>query len=389
VSITPVVQLFRSQWTPAGGWSEPLAPVDGPETLVLAFGGAASVVAPAVTELAGAYPRSALIGCSTAGEITDERIDDGTLSVTIVRFEATAPSFAAVDVADPCDSAPAGRELGRRLLAAGPAPNAVFVLADGLGIDSSAALAALQAQIGPGVPISGGLAGDGERFGSTWVLAGATGAGGPLIAGRRIAAIGLSGPRLQVAAGSRGGWDSFGPERRVTRSEGNVLHELDGAPALALYKRYLGDRAGGLPATALLFPLAIRGETPGADPVVRTILGIDEAAQTLTFAAGIPEGATVSLMRANVERLVDGAHDAAQRSMPGGEAVPTLAIAISCVGRRIVLGHRCEEELEATLAMLPAGTRQCGFYSYGEISPAGESCVLHNQTMTMTTIREV
>ncbi len=124
--------------------------------------------------------------------------------------------------------------------------------------------------------------------------------------------------------------------------------------------------------------------------MVRTVLAIDETQQSLTFAGDIPQGSWVQLMRANFDRLVTGASEAAtlaETGMTEGEAV--FAMAISCVGRRLVLGERAEEEIETTLDIFPPGTQQIGFYSYGEISPyAGGKCDLHNQTMTLTTIRE-
>jgi hypothetical protein len=121
---------------------------------------------------------------------------------------------------------------------------------------------------------------------------------------------------------------------------------------------------------------------------VRTVLGVDEATQSMVFAGDIPEGAYAKLMRANFDRLVLGARGAGDAAM-GAHAGPTLSIAISCVGRRLVLGERTEEETEATLDALPPGTRQIGFYSYGEISPhATGRCDLHNQTMTLTVLSE-
>lgn len=180
----------------------------------------------------------------------------------------------------------------------------------------------------------------------------------------------------------------------MTRSVDNVLHELDGQPALGLYRRYLGDLASGLPASALLFPLAVR-PLDGGEQLVRTILAIDEDEQTMTFAGDIPEGWRAQLMRSNVDRLVDGAESAALRAAralaPDGiEAPPTLALAVSCVGRRLVLGARTEEELEAMADALPDGTHLVGFYSYGEIGPRNDGVAdLHNQTMTITAIREV
>jgi hypothetical protein len=206
-----------------------------------------------------------------------------------------------------------------------------------------------------------------------------------------VVAVGFYGERVRIGHGSRGGWDIFGPERRVTASDGNVLRELDGRPALDLYKEYLGELAAGLPATALRFPLALRADADDKKRLVRTILGVNEEEGSLTFAGDIPEGFLAQLMRTNLDRLVDGAEAAAVMTQNRGtDGAPTLAIAISCVGRRMVLGERAEEEVEATLDELPGTTKQIGFYSYGEISPfASGTCDLHNQTMTMTTIHEV
>ena len=205
---------------------------------------------------------------------------------------------------------------------------------------------------------------------------------------RHVVAVALRGP-LEVGTGSQGGWDTFGPKRRVTRAAGNVLYELDGKPALALYKEYLGELASGLPAMALRFPLSIREARGAASAVVRTVLAVDEAAQSMTFAGDVPTGWHAQLMRSSQDRLIAGAMRAAADATAGLSGEPALALAISCVGRRLLLGARTEEETEAALEALPPGSRQIGFYSYGEISPAGGACCeLHNQTMTLTTIRE-
>jgi hypothetical protein len=231
--------------------------------------------------------------------------------------------------------------------------------------------------------VTGGLSGDGARFERTAVCV-----DGPHPS-EQVVAIGLYGKSLRIGCGSLGGWDPFGPERRITKSAGNVLLELDGEPALDLYKRYLGNDAAGLPASGLLFPLAIR--TGGEEPVVRTILGIDEATRSLTFAGDVPEGYRARLMKANFERLLDGASGAAKASLLGvGLESPDLAILISCVGRKLVLKQRIEEEVEGVRHVLGEATVLAGFYSYGEISPFTPlaPCALHNQTMTITTISE-
>ena len=176
----------------------------------------------------------------------------------------------------------------------------------------------------------------------------------------------------------------------ITRAEGNVLYELDGQSALSLYKKYLGDLAAELPGSALLFPLSIRTEDGGTS-VVRTILSVNDADESMTFAGDMPVGAYARLMKANFDRLIDGASLAANESQETiGTPGPDLAVLISCVGRKVVLGQRTEEEVESVREVLGERTAIAGFYSYGEISPftASTRCELHNQTMTITTFSE-
>ncbi len=332
-----------------------------------------------IDELRGAYQRATVIGCSTAGEIVAASIHDRSLAAAVVRFDATDVAHASAPVAGAGESRTAGASLARQL--ARRSLRAVLVLSDGISVNGSELLRGINDEIGD-VPVSGGLAADGDRFRRTWVMA----AEAPSVG--RVAAVGLYGERIRVSHGSRGGWDIFGPERVITRSTGNVLYELDNRPALALYKQYLGERAAGLPATALLFPLAVRASQRD-EPVVRTILGVNDDENSLTFAGDVPQGALAQLMRANFDRLIDGAGSAAKlaslRETPSGDS---LAIAISCVGRRLVLGERAEEEVEAAAQVL-GDCKLIGFYSYGEISPyASGRCELHNQTMTLTRVWE-
>jgi hypothetical protein len=397
------MELCTARWESVGGWSRELPAWDGPNTLVMAYGPSALVAHPEPLEaLAKAFPTSHLAGCSTAGEILSDSVADDSITVAICRFADTRISMAYEQVADPGESYQAGAALAARLRRQEPELKSIFVLSDGLGVNGSPLVAGLLDGAGPDVLIAGGLAADGPRFERTWVLVDGCPRSG------YVSAVGLAGPRLRVGHGSGGGWDIFGPERRVTRSAGNVLYELDGQPALALYKKYLGDRVAGLPATALLFPLAVRA--PGADDrrLVRTILTLDEEAQSMTFAGDVPEGSLAQLMRASLDRLVDGAHAAAAstRTGPDGAAAggtapagtvldepePTgdvLAVAVSCIGRRLILGSRTEDELEAVLQGLPAGVQLVGFYSYGEIaSIVAGTCDLHNETMTIATFWE-
>jgi len=385
------MKIEQRKWSLPTGWTSPAAGNGaGTAELVLVFGATDVLRKP---ELLAAirqdYPAAQLFGCSTAGEICGTQVSDDSLTVTAVRFAHTHLRSVHATLSDAKGSFQAGQLLAEAL--ASPNHNGegadplvhVLVLSDGLQVNGTELVAGLVQHLPSGVTVTGGLAGDGTRFGETLVLA-------DNVAGKNIVtALGLYGRHLKVGFGSLGGWDPFGPERLVTKAKANVLYELDGHSALGLYKQYLGEHAKGLPATGLLFPLSIRTR-PGEKPVVRTILSVDEAAQSLTFAGDIPEGAFARLMKANLDRLVDGATGAAQAGRQGlGTPKPSLALLVSCVGRKLVLRQRVEEEVEAVREVLGDAVLT-GFYSYGEISPfaAGARCELHNQTMTITTFAE-
>jgi hypothetical protein len=275
-----------------------------------------------------------------------------------------------------------GQLLAEQLLA--PELVHVFVLSDGLKVNGSELVSGLSELLPPGVALTGGLCGDGPRFEQTHVCV------NRFEPGARVVALGFYGSQLRIGMGSLGGWDPFGPERRVTRSVANVVYELDGKPALDLYEQYLGEHASGLPASGLLFPLMVRSQRDQAG-VVRTILAIDRDQRSLTFAGDVPTGHFARLMRANFDRLVEGAAGAAQNCQQALSGRPAqLAILISCVGRKLVLKQRIEEEVEAVQRILGNEPVLAGFYSYGEISPFTPSarCELHNQTMTITTFSE-
>lgn len=352
--------------------------------LVLLFGGREALERPgAVAEVAERFPNALIAGCSTAGEICGDEVVDGCRVATAVAFDDVRVAVAERELRSPADSERVGAALAADLASDELAH--LFVFSEGIDVNGSALVEGLAGGVEPRVAVSGGLSADGERFERTVVVSGRG------CRRRAVLAVGLYGAGLRIGAGSLGGWDPFGPERLITRAKENVLYELDGRSALELYRLYLGEQAGDLPAAGLLFPLALRS---GGDeePVVRTILAIDEGEQSLTFAGSIPEGGRARLMKANFDRLIDGATDAAQACRLGlGDHNAELALLVSCVGRRMVLKQRTEEEVEAVREVLGPRPVFAGFYSYGEISPFTRQarCALHNQTMTVTTLAEV
>lgn len=376
------MRVEQQNWNRQRGWIGSTPERHEDAHLVLAFGAPAAIGQSSIwTELREKWPKARIVGCSTAGEIAGTEVRDDSVVATAFWFARSRVECVTVQLKDFEDSRAAGIALSKRLDPDGL--RHVFLVSDGLKVNGSELVRGMVLGLPPQVALTGGLAGDGSRFEHTLVAL-----DGPPD-GACIVAIGFYGAGLRIGFGSLGGWDPFGPERLVTRSRGAVLYELDGQPALSLYKSYLGEHAARLPSSGLLFPLTVR---QGSDRgVVRTILAIDEAAQSVTFAGDVPEGAYGRLMRANFDRLVDGASGAARTSYEAlGSASPDVAILVSCVGRKLVLQQRIEEEVEGVRDALGARTVLTGFYSYGEISPfvASAPCELHNQTMTVTTFLE-
>ncbi|MBM4195044.1 MAG: hypothetical protein FJ202_11805 [Gemmatimonadetes bacterium] len=378
------MRIEQRRWTRESGWRT-TRDAGGlrDAQLVLCFGARHALLDPtALDALHELYPTARLVGGSTAGEIHDIEVHDDSITATALEIEDGRVEVERRRLTSPESSAKVGADLALALPHDGLAH--VLVFAEGLHVNGSELADGLRNGLPEQVAVTGGLAGDGAAFQETVVCV-----DGEVSAGL-VAVVGLYGPRLRIGYGSLGGWDPFGPHRIVTRSRGNVLYELDGSSALQLYKSYLGPHASELPASGLMFPLSLR-RNDGSPRVVRTILAVDEAEGSVTFAGDVPEGAQVQLMKANVDRLIDGAHGAADASYEAlGQGAVDLALLISCVGRKLVLRQRVEEEVESVRQVLGPGAALTGFYSYGEIAPFAKSvkCELHNQTMTITTLAE-
>ncbi len=335
-----------------------------------------------VRRLNQGHPKAIKFGCSTSGEIIGDQVTDGSVALTAVKFEKTSLKFVDINLDQVNgNSFEAGKAISSQLNQ--HSLRHIFVLSDGLNVNGAELVQGLHDDIPESVSITGGLAGDGSNFEKTFLV------NKDKIESKKVIGLGFYGDDLKIGFGSKGGWDSFGVERLVTRSNDNVLFELDGKPALELYKSFLGEKAKDLPGSGLLFPLSMRDED-NKTPVVRTILAVNEEEQSLTFAGNIPEGSYVRLMKANVDRIINGAEQSAEISKNILQKNSELAILISCVGRRLVLKQMVEEEVEAVNEVLGNQVQTTGFYSYGEIAPFDKftPCALHNQTMTITTFSE-
>lgn len=379
-----IMKTLQLKFTPNEGWVKPNNPSESFEAdLIFAFGSTQLIKEGiALAALKAQHPNAIFMGGSSAGEIYDTSVLDDTIIATLVKFEKTKIKQVSLSVKEVADSYQVGKTLVSNLIEGNL--KHVFIMSEGLNINGSELVRGLRESLPAHVTATGGLAGDGANFNETYIL---NKDGKPTE--KLVSALGFYSDNLHISYGSLGGWDSFGVERLVTKSKNNVLYELDGKPALELYKSFLGEHAKDLPSSGLLFPLNLR-TGKDSEPVVRTILAVDESSQSLTFAGDIPEGAYVRLMKANFDRIIEGAIGAAKSTLKENKQEPDLAILISCVGRKLVLKQMVEEEVEGVREVLGNGTTLCGFYSYGEISPFSSEtkCELHNQTMTITTFTE-
>lgn len=351
--------------------------------LVLVFGNRYLLEKSEIIEnIRAEFPYENIVFGSTAGEILCCHVNDNSISVTVIEFENATYKVERENILDFNKNAV---ELGKSLYEKMPKDNLkhLFVLSEGSFVNGSSLINGLETNLNSSLSITGGMCGDDARFEKTVASFKENPKEGEVIL------IGFYGESLEISFASFGGWIPFGPERIITRSEGNILFEIDGQPALDLYKKYLGEKSNELPQASLLYPLNV---TPDGkkDPVVRTILNINDADQSMILAGDVPVNSRVQLMMASVDGIAQGAQTAADLAMTKRKNKPELALLVSCIGRKLVMNQRVEEEVEQVREVVGDKVSLAGFYSYGEMAPfnGSTSCELHNQTMTLTLISE-
>jgi hypothetical protein len=340
-----------------------------------------------VADISAQLPGVNVMGCSSAGEVSADGVSDDGFSILAMHFDQTDIKFSEAAIPTLANSRASGQSIGKQLNAENL--RGIFVLCPGVEVSGSELVRGITDIVGAQVTITGGLAGDGQNFANTYTIL-----NGDIFPNHAVA-FGLYGDKVRIGSGSRGGWKPFGPVRRVTKAEGNVLYELDGKPALRLYKEYLGEKAKELPASGFLYPFSIIREDDMKEiGLIRTVHYIDHDAESMALAGDLPQGSLVRLMHSDTDSLVNGARDAAREATQVEITTgvgSSAAFLISCIGRRIIMGNDVEEEIESAIEALGGSACVAGFYSYGEICPFAETgCAeLHNQTMTVTHISEV
>ena len=351
--------------------------------LVLVFGDRFSLESSTIyKEIDAFFPDGHIVFGSTSGEILGENVFDESITITAIEFEKSQFVIHSENIQEfDNNSEKLGVALASKFNKEGL--KHLFIVSDGSLVNGSALIHGLEKNSNDKVSITGGLCGDDTRFEKTLASYNANPKHGEIVA------IGLYGNDLEITCANYGGWSPFGPIRNITKSKENVLYELDDKPALDLYKKYLGNKANELPQAALLYPLSLRVKDSN-ETVVRTILNIDEKENTMILAGDVPEGSTVQLMMSTVDDIAEGASKAAMYAMRNRTKKPELALLVSCIGRKLVMNQRTEEEIEEVIETIGSQAVTTGFYSYGELSPFTNQigCKLHNQTMTLTLISE-
>ncbi|MFK7001171.1 FIST signal transduction protein [Flavobacterium oreochromis] len=350
--------------------------------LVLVLGNRLLLETPEIIEkVREEFPYEHLVFGSTSGEIIDTKVLDQTVHVTAIEFEKSHFIIKNKNIQDyNLDAYLLGKELSNKIPKEGL--KHILVISEGSFVNGSSLIAGIESVIS-NIPISGGICGDDDKFQKTLASYKENPKTGEVIL------IGLYGETLDISVASYGGWITFGPERLITKSTANILYEIDDKPALELYRKYLGDKANELPKASLLYPLYVKAENK-EKAVVRTVLSINEDNNSMTLAGDVPINSKVQLMMTSVDGLSEGALKAAQEAMKNRINKPEFALLVSCIGRKLVMDQRVEEEIEEVKKTIGNQAFISGFYSYGEIAPFGKNsnCELHNQTMTLTLISE-
>lgn len=324
------------------------------------------------------FPSCQFVGCTTCGHIIDELIYDDELVITFMKLQTAKFEIKLLENI----SSEHSFEIGEKLAKETPFFNgSCLILSEGLHVNGTKLVEGLLNKQGT-LKFFGGLSGDADKFQSTAVIY------QNKLYSNSVLAVYFD-ERVILERQIGGGHTPFGIERKVTKSNNNIVYEFDNIPAIALYEEYLGDKSKLLPAYGLHFPICQQKENEKNELVTRTLLGINRDDGSLIYAGDVNEDSKVRLMRTDNQNLIIASQDALHKILrdvdPNDEV---LYFEVSCVGRRLVMGQMTEDE--CAIDNKPKNIFTAGFYSYGEINKSynSEECSFHNQTFTVTCLKE-
>jgi small ligand-binding sensory domain FIST len=184
----------------------------------------------------------------------------------------------------------------------------------------------------------------------------------------------LFGDDMAVVTGLSQACSPVGDIHEVTKARENILIELDGRPALDVFREDIGEvlsrnleRVGGYIHAALPISADENGDD-SADYLVRNVVGIDPDSGLVAIGERIAEGERVMFVRrdgpAAAEDLNRMLTDVTGRAGRPAKA----ALYYSCVARGPNLFGPDSEELKSVQAALGADVPLVGFFANGEIS---------------------
>src|SRR3989344_303469 len=326
-----------------------------------------SEVLKGVREASGGAP---LVGCSDAGEITNEGPSQHSVGVMAISSDQI-DFYTGLGRDVKKGAREAGQAVAKEVKEKAKDPLQAFIMFPDVltGNGADIVRGALDV-LGEHFPVVGGAAGDDFLFEKTYEYQDDEAASGA------VGGVGLVG-KFSMGAGVRHGWVPIGVPMKVTKAVGSVVHELNGRPALSIYEDYFGDKAGDLrkeplARMAITYPLGIK--LPGMEEyLIRDPITVDEK-EAITCAAEIPEGSEIRLMIGSKEKAVEAAQDAARKLMVDFEkqgSQPKFVLMFNCIAREKLFGQRANEEIQAVMEIIGEDVPLLGFYTYGEQAPIG------------------
>ncbi|MDP2594085.1 MAG: FIST N-terminal domain-containing protein [bacterium] len=310
-----------------------------------------------------ALPGASVIGCSSAGAITEDGVQEQAVSVLVLANDSG--TFVPVKVTGiGADMRGAGKKFGEALKDSGQEIKLAFVFSDALAGNGTEMVRGILDVLGAGFPIAGGAAGDDMAFKKTYqyyddeVLSDA------------VVGFGVAG-NVEVAVGADHGWQPLGDAHIVTKAEGTKLIELDGRPAFTIYQDYFDERANdfkqALSLQAVTYPLGMKAKDVG-EYMIRVPLAIGEDG-SITCGADVVVGSEIYLMVGTLASAMEAAKMTAQKLVDRVVHVePRVVFVSDCVARKILFGEHGNEEIALLKSIGGPNAVIFGLYTYGQIA---------------------